>query len=366
MESLNALRIAGKEIITNIRDVKMLIFMLATPVLLILILGSLLSSAFQGGGAEVGEIRVWVRDDAADGELTEAWNAFAKEAAGSGIAFEAAAPGTDVEGDIRSGRYAGLVTLTDTGIEYAGNERGAAANGIVAGLLTSFADARNVAAAIGAPPSAGGFVRSAAAETQAKPGALDYYAVAVTTMIILYGALTAGGLIEEERKRNTALRLAAAPVSKAAVFAGKVGGSVAMNAVFIAIVVLISKWMFGAEWGDDLGVVFLVLLSQIVFAISLGLGVSYVFKGSAAGAVTLTIVQLECFFGGAYTPTSAMTGWMGTISNVSPLARTNEAILQIIYADRLAAALPAVLWNVGMAALLLTVAAWTMRKREGL
>ncbi|WP_461671186.1 ABC transporter permease, partial [Mycobacterium tuberculosis] len=135
-----------------------------------------------------------------------------------------------------------------------------------------------------------------------KPDAIDYYAVAVTTMIIMYSAATAGLLFENERVRHTANRLLVAPVAKAEIFAGKILGSLLINSVFTLVVVLISKYMFGANWGNAgaLGMSLLVLLSQIIFALSLGLGASYLFKGKAAGAVIMTIIQVAALFGGSY------------------------------------------------------------------
>ena len=49
----------------------------------------------------------------------------------------------------------------------------------------------------------------------------DYYAVAMTTLIALYSALSASYLIRGERLRKTADRLIAAPVHKGEIFAGR-------------------------------------------------------------------------------------------------------------------------------------------------
>lgn len=63
-----------------------------------------------------------------------------------------------------------------------------------------------------------------------------------------------------------------------------------------------------------------------VIALGLGLGFSYVFKGSASGAVIMMIVQLEAFFGGGYFPVDDADGFIDVILKFSPLRKTNDAI----------------------------------------
>ena len=75
---MNVLRIALKEM-KIVREPRMLVFMLATPVLLILILGTALSNAFNGS-TTIGDIRVLYHNDGAEPALTEQWQAFMREA----------------------------------------------------------------------------------------------------------------------------------------------------------------------------------------------------------------------------------------------------------------------------------------------
>ena len=94
----------------------------------------------------------------------------------------------------------------------------------------------------------------------------------MTTMIALYAAMGASSLIREERIRKTGDRLIAAPISKAEIFVGKILGSLVANALCILLVMLFSKFVFQANWGDHLGIIFIILLTQVFLAISFGLG----------------------------------------------------------------------------------------------
>ncbi|MEC0206820.1 ABC transporter permease [Paenibacillus lautus] len=372
---MNVLRIALKEM-KIVREVRMLVFMLATPVLLILILGTALSNAFNGTTA-IGDIRVLYHNSGAEPALMEQWETFMQESErSSGMMFEQAKEGMDGGQEVRNNRYTGYVEIGANGISYEGNSRSSIENGIVQGMLSAFTDRYRLSAeAEKMDPEyenkllvndGESYVVESSIQGARQPGSLDYFAIAVTTMIILYSALTAGGLIDSERKRNTAQRLLASPVTKAEIFAGKILGTLLINAVFVIIVVLISKYMFNAYWGENPVMVFLVLLTEILFAISLGLGISYVLKGNAAGAVIMVIIQLAAFFGGGYTPVASTTGFMREAATYSPLHWSNEALLQLIYSGNGSAAMNAMMLNVGFSILLLAVAMISMRRREGL
>lgn len=374
-------RIAVKELLVS-RDVQMLIYMLATPVLLMLILGTVLSNAFSGNVA-AGEIRVLYISES--GEHPEEFMSQTEE---SGVVFERTSRRLEEAlHDVRNGDYAGLMTVDKMGIHYYGNNRSQMETSIVNGLLAAYeerykvettlsastgAEAGDSAAVIsamaGVEPGAS-YVKETSLEGPPRPSAMDYYAVAVTTMIIIYIALTAGMLIDTERVRNTATRLLAAPVSKYEIFAGKVLGHLIINALFVVVIVYISKYMYDANWGDNMGLVFLVLLSLIVFSVSIGLGISYLIKGKAAGAIIMTFIQLACLFGGSYHQIIDNGDLFSVISRYSPLRWSNDALLGIIYGSdtgSMFAASETILLNVGISAALLAAAVFIMRRREGL
>ncbi|TJY39623.1 ABC transporter permease [Cohnella pontilimi] len=372
---MNIWRIALKELLT-LRDVKMLVFMIATPVLLVLILGTIVANGFHGSVA-VGEIRVLYTNHSQEPILADSWNRFVEQSGRSGIAFERVRASADGKLEVENNRYVGYVEISDTGIKYYGNSRSRVESDIAQSMITAFEDRYRLASAVAKEdPEQAGVLLSGGESTDhvsetsvngaRQPGATDYYAIAMITLIVLYGAMTAAQLIETERKRRTAVRLLASPVTKAEIFAGKVAGNLLQNAIYILVVVLICKYMFNVYWGEHLGLVFLVLLSEIVFALSLGLGFSYIFREKAAGSILMMIIQVGAFVGGSYFPVDALSGFMRTVADFSPLEWTNDALLQIIYADHAAAAVQAISLNIGFSVLLLVAALLIMKRREGL
>jgi ABC-2 type transport system permease protein len=372
---LNVWRIAWKELLT-LRDMKMLVFVIAPPLLFTLILGTVAMNAFNGS-AMVGDIRVLYKNSVSADDFSKHWDSFVEQSSDSGIQFVSLSGGLDGMAEVTSNRYDGYVEITESGMKYYESSQWSLESDIAQGVLTAFADRYKLAVVAGnSEPGlidgimAGGgqanYVRETSLDTARQPGALDYYAVAMTTLIILYGAMTAGGLIDAERKRHTAARMLAAPVTRGEIFAGKIAGNILQNFICIAFVVLISKYVFNAYWGENLGWVFLVLITQIIFALSLGIGFGYMFKGNASSTIIMVIIQVAAFFGGSYFQVEDLSGVLNTIAHFSPLRWTNDAILHMIYADSFMAAIRAIMLNLGFSVLLLSAAVFLMRRREGL
>ena len=125
---------------------------------------------------------------------------------------------------------------------------------------------------------------------------------------------------------------------------------------------LFSKFVFQANWGDHLGIIFIILLTQVFLAISFGLGIGYITKtAEASRAIIMVVVQLASIFGGAYFVVEE-----NFVTNLSPLTWANTAVMKIIYANDVGAALPVIFLNLGISALFLLIAIIALRRREGL
>jgi ABC-2 type transport system permease protein len=223
---------------------------------------------------------------------------------------------------------------------------------------------------VSAGTAAPNYIQETSLVPDRKPGALDYYALAMTAMVALWGAMSAGQLISKEVKEGTVFRLVAAPVNKGEIFIGKVLGNLVVNMLCVLVLIFFSKYAFGAYWGDHLLVVILLLLSEVIMAVSLGLAVSYMFKEAASRSILLLVTQLAAVFGGAYFPFDEagleMTKLMSVILRLSPIRWTNSALTGVVYRNEIVEIWPVFALNIGIAAVMLTIAALLMRRREGL
>ncbi|CAI6085197.1 ABC transporter permease [Cohnella sp. JJ-181] len=370
---MNTLHIAKKEIVTALRNKSTFIFMLAFPIALMLILGLALSNAFSGS-VEIDDIKMAYKIDQASPALAAGWQSFADAAEESGVTIEALPPGQDGKQAVKEAQYAAYAEVSDQGIDFYDNSRSTIESNILQGMLTSFADRYNLVAAYAnagasSPASDAGqtsvqLVKTSSLTPDSKPNSMDYYAIAMTTMIALYAALSSASLIESERSRHTIVRLSAAPVSKTEIFAGKVLGGTVINAIFIVAVMLLSHFAFGANWGDHPGHVLLVLLTEVVMAVGFGLAAGMIFRNKASQSFLLIFIQIASFVGGAYFPVDDFGGFIGAISYYSPLRWNNSGVMQTVFGGDTSAALWAACYNLAGAAVLLAICMFLIRRRE--
>ncbi|USG66602.1 ABC transporter permease [Brevibacillus ruminantium] len=374
---MNIWNIAWKEIKSNLRNTRSFLFMLALPIVLMLILGSALSQVFSSDYS-VGEMRLLYTSNWSDPHISTYWNHFTEAIGKEGVKVVQADADMDGKEEVRTNRYTAYARLDDSGIEFYGSSRNTIESNIIQGMLTVFADRYSLAtAAIQVEPAAaqaivasagegGDFIRETALQPNKKPGSFDYYAIVMTTMIAFYSVISASYLFRGERTRNTAVRLMAAPVSKGIIFTGKLIGSTVINLFFVLVVVLFSKFVYHADWGNHYGMVVLVLFTEVLLAVSVGLGVSFLVKGEGSRAVVMIFTQIASFLGGAFFPVDGMEGVMRILTNLSPMRWVNTALMQIIYADHTAAAWPAIGLNLGIASVFLILAIISIRRREAL
>ncbi|HDR8069017.1 ABC transporter permease [Bacillus cereus] len=369
---MNIFNIAIMHIKREFRDVRTLVFMLAFPIVLMLVLGTALSNAFNSDSHTIKDIQVIYKDEA-NGTFSQSFEAFAKEVSKSGIHFKKVSEEVDGKEKVKQNKYAAYVELNKDGVKFYGSDRSSIESSIVEGMMTTFVDKYNVVVEIEkVDPSKistiipngerNEYIKETALQATKKPGSMDYYAIVMTTMVALYGAMGASNLIRGERIRKTGDRLIAAPITKAEIFIGKILGNMVANALCILLVVLFSKFVFQANWGDHLGVVLLILLTEVLLATSFGLGIGYITKtGEASRAIILVIVQLASIFGGAYFVVEE-----NFVTNLSPLTWANTAVMKIIYVNDVGAALPVISLNIGISALFLFISIIALRRREGL
>lgn len=370
---MNIVNIAWKGIKTDFRDIRTLFFMLAFPILLMLVLGTALSNTFTTS-LPVDDIHVLYKDTS----NSENFQYFIAETEKSGIHYKEASENLDGQQQVKQMKVDGYVEVTAEGIQLFINNGSSIEGNILQGMLSSYVGQSNIAAEIikTSPDKlesaftreqTNDFIKETSLLPDKQPGSMDYYAIVTTTMIILYGAMGSSSLIVSERVRKTGDRLIVSPVRKSEIFIGKVLGSLVVNSVCIILVISFSKLFFNANWGDNLGLVSLVLLTEVVFAVSMGIGVSFLTKTSAAPSIIILLfAQLSSFFGGAYFKIENPEGIFKFITELSPLTWMNSAITKIIYANDFTAAIPAITINLTGSLLFLLVAIISLQRREGL
>ncbi|OPJ62240.1 ABC transporter permease [Clostridium oryzae] len=196
------------------------------------------------------------------------------------------------------------------------------------------------------------------------PTSLGYYAVTMTTLIIMYGAVYGLLGITSERQERTQNRILAAPIRKYEFLAGKMLGIMLSIMLQIIIEFLVTKYIMGVYWGNAIPLVLLVLFSQIVMVVSLGISLGFVFKNQNAARSVIDVgTPIMVFLAGGYIQVDNMGGQIfQTIRNISPVNWTNKAIFGTVYGGDTSKVLPAVFINMAIAAVLIIISSIMFRK----
>lgn len=373
----NLMQIAFKEIKIYLRQKQSFAFMVAFPIALMMVLGFALANAFSTEPS-MGSIKLLYKNTVQSPELREGWQGFMSGLEERGVLWTERAPGIDGATEVSRNRFTAYLEVNDGGIRLYSRDTSSVEDNIVQGMLAAFADRYNLtAAAFGLSPetgmkiasgamASGDFIKESSLNPDRAPGSMDYYAIVMSSMIAFYACMPSSQLIRGERLRHTDIRLVSSPLSKAELFAGKVLGSTVVNFLMVIIVVLFSKLVFQADWGSHTWPVLAVLFSEVLLAVSTGLGASYLIRGEGGQAAVLIFTQIASFLGGAYFPVSEMGNVFGWLTWISPLKWANDALFHIIYSDQTNAMILPIALNIGFAVLLLAISGLFMKRREGL
>lgn len=133
---------------------------------------------------------------------------------------------------------------------------------------------------------------------------MDYYAVTMAVMILFMGSCIRGaGVYEDEHTNFTISRLDASPVSRTAVFFGKIIGSLPMVLIQVLSVMLVSTLLFGAHYCNTVSgnlLLAAMFITASLAALSVGVFLNLIFPRIPAGLVIMPILWLAMFFSGTF------------------------------------------------------------------
>jgi len=199
-----------------------------------------------------------------------------------------------------------------------------------------------------------------------QPSSLDYYTIAEIALIIMYSGMTGLFGIASEKNSKTRDRILISPVKKYEFLIGKTLGGVIGICIQIAIVVLFSKYVLGANWGTDIFTVLLIFISEIVMAISIGVGLGFIFKNeNVANGFLNFLIPVIVFLGGSYMSVDGFgSKTFQAITYLSPVRWVNRSIFDVIYNNSYSKVPLAILFNLGIAVVFLAISSLLFRKEN--
>ncbi len=147
-----------------------------------------------------------------------------------------------------------------------------------------------------------------------------FYAAGLAIFFLFFTVQFGVNGLLEERHAGTLPRLIAAPIPKLSIVAGKAITAAIMGVVSMSVLVVATSLMFGAEWGEPVGV-FILILAGIFAAIGI-MGIVGAFAKTAEQAQVYSsiIAVVLGFMGGTFFPVGQSGGILAQLRFVTPHA----------------------------------------------
>jgi linearmycin/streptolysin S transport system permease protein len=194
-------------------------------------------------------------------------------------------------------------------------------------------------------------------------GRFDYGASAQLLLFVFLTSMTTSAALIESRRFGVSRRMLATPTSIGTIVVGEGLGRLAVAATQALLIMLGSALIFGVNWGDPLGAAALVTAFALVSGgAGLLLGAVARTPQQSLGVGLLAGLGLAAL-GGTMLPLELFSPTMRTIAQLTPHAWAAEGFAILVrHGGGLAEVLPQIGVLLAIALVLLTVAAWRLRR----
>lgn len=173
---------------------------------------------------------------------------------------------------------------------------------------------------------------SPAGQRKKIPSGFEQAIPGILVMFTLLVLLTSGAsMLATERIQGLLRRLAATPISRGEIVAGKWLSRMVLAALQILAATIFGTLLFKMQWGPNLGMVALVLVAWAAFCASAGLLLGSVAKSeSQAAGLGVLSANLLAALGGCWWPIEITPVWMQFIQKMLPTGWTMDALHKLI------------------------------------
>ncbi len=124
----------------------------------------------------------------------------------------------------------------------------------------------------------------------------------------------------EERVDGTLARLLAAPIHRASILGGKLLTSLLLGVISVAVLVVATTLLFGASWGNPLGVAVLVIAAVLAATAIMALIATFAKNAEQAGNWQSVVAVVLGLLGGTFFPVSQAPGVLSRLTFIAPQA----------------------------------------------
>ncbi|HEV2377017.1 MAG TPA: ABC transporter permease [Streptosporangiaceae bacterium] len=148
----------------------------------------------------------------------------------------------------------------------------------------------------------------------------SFYAAGMAVFFLFFTVQFGVTSLLEERTEGTLARLIAAPIPRSAILAGKLLTSFALGVLSMVVLVVATSLLFGASWGNPVGVVLLIAAATLSATGIMALIATFAKNAEQAGNWQSVVSVILGLLGGTFFPVSQAPGILSKLTFVAPQA----------------------------------------------
>jgi linearmycin/streptolysin S transport system permease protein len=180
---------------------------------------------------------------------------------------------------------------------------------------TSIPDLATAASRAGAPVA----VLDVTTKTK-ELNAKSFYAAGMAVFFVFFVVQFGAAGLLEERANGTLARLVAAPISRSAILVAKMLTSLILGVISMGVLVVATTWLFGASWGNPLGVGVLIVAAVLAALAVMALVATVAKTSEQAGQWQSVVAVVLGLLGGTFFPVSHAPGVLSNLTFLAPQA----------------------------------------------
>jgi ABC-2 type transport system permease protein len=148
----------------------------------------------------------------------------------------------------------------------------------------------------------------------------SFYAAGMAVFFLFFTVQFGVTGVLEERNNGTLARLVAAPIPRASILAGKLITSFVLGAVSMTVLVVATSLLFGASWGNPVGVALLVAAATLAAVGIMALIATFAKNAEQASNWQSIVAVILGLVGGTFFPVSLAPGILSRLTFIAPQA----------------------------------------------
>jgi ABC-2 type transport system permease protein len=370
---LKILNVAYYTIVKNFRDRKSLSLTVLFPILLILILGTALNQAYAPDKIDKIGV-VYLSQD--QGDLSKKFEDFLNsDSIKSLLSVQKVKSYAEGKKQVDDKNAASFIFINSkytsnamkgqkSIVEVYQSNDNLLSISVVKNIIDSFVNGANTMTALYKMGSSDGTYKSYSNIKEmpiktagSEPRAIDYYAVTMLAMTLMYGALYGTFSMAEDKLEKTYIRIKSAPMKAYENYLGKIIGTLVTLVLQALMLIFFTKFVFQCNWGANMTAIILISVLFAFCTSALGImAFSLTNDSMKASGILNVLVVCFTFLSGGYAKINADGTLFEKLSYLSPNKLFQTAIFNTIYGGSAQEAQLCILALIGLTIVMLTIA----------